>query len=115
MPTMDSYIVLTTPQLTALNDRAKERGYNRTLSARFLQSIDPDGFHIVGFSFIHDDDHVRTLVLVKLRGKELPAHATLDIELDVFRDLPRKQYNDAGTIVDVPAPQRKRRSWWPAW
>lgn len=110
MPVMDSYIAVGTPALLKLNEMAQSRRYNRTFSKAFTTKLDPEGVHIVAFSFVHNDDHIRAMLLVKLLDRVEPATATLDIELDTFLKLPRYGYDENGDLVEVePSDPRKKR------
>jgi hypothetical protein len=44
---------VTTPQLLAAHARSLEAGQNRLLSDEFLESLDPDGIHVVHFAMQH--------------------------------------------------------------
>jgi hypothetical protein len=52
------------------------------------QSLDPDGWHVMTKHFYHDSNHkIRTLWLVKAKGREEKQLALVDIEpkdLDTF-------------------------------
>lgn len=111
MPVMDSYIAVNTPALIELNRLAIAHRYNRTFSRAFLDKLDPEGVHIFAHSFIHNDDHVRVVALVKMSGRVEPAHATLDIDLDTYLKLPRFGYDENGDLVEVMPndPRQKRR------
>jgi hypothetical protein len=98
---MDTYIVMDTHTLLDINRASRSRHFNRTLSQAFILKIDPDGKHIVTFSFIHNDDHIRAMMLVKMSDRMEPTVATIDIELDTFLKLPRYGYDEHGDLVDV--------------
>lgn len=110
MPVMDTYIVMNTDTLLDINRASRSLRFNRTLSQAFTEKLDPQGMHVITFSFIHNDDHVRAMMIVKMRGTMEPAIATLDIELNTFLKLPRCGYDEFGDLVEVdPDDARKSR------
>jgi hypothetical protein len=101
MPAMESYVALNSYTLLDLNRAAISSKYNRSLSTKFIENIDPDGVHIITFTFIHNDDHVRAMLMIKVKGRIEPVHATLDMSIKNYMSLPRFAYNDAGEIYNV--------------
>lgn len=87
--------VVGTPELLSLSWDAAKRQYNRQLdSDRLEKNIDPDGVHILEMFMIHEhkhglkcEPHARCRVLIKVKGKDEPVEAWLDIELGKFDKL----------------------------
>lgn len=88
---------LTTEELQAFARIGKDRGYNRQLSDEIIERLDPNGIHVTSFAMLHEhaggqkiDPHVRTEVLLKLRGTDDPAWAFMDMDLPMY-----------GTLADI--------------
>ena len=101
MPAMESFVCLTTDQLAELNDAAIALGFDRRLSSAFMSKVEPSGTHVIGFTFIHSGECVRALMLVKVKDRVEPVHATLDIGLATYITLPRFGYDAEGTVIEV--------------
>lgn len=101
MPAMDSYVIIDTATLEMLNLLAHKKKLKRKLSSAFIDNVDPEGRHVVAFSFIHNDTDVRMTLAVKMKDTDLPVHATLDTPVDKFMELQRFTYDDDGNLVEV--------------
>lgn len=103
-------IVLTTPQLRRLCDQAEAIRFSNGPNARFWTEVDPNGFHVVGFWFVHQPclafwegvDHrwdfthgggrnIRAEVMCKMRGRLEPVYLKCDFDHEAFM----KQVNHA--------------------
>jgi len=63
------------------------KGRNRSVyEDEFTQAVDPDGIHVLGFSFSHNDVEMRTQWLCKMRDTDVPAEIWLDVDFDVLRE-----------------------------
>jgi len=88
-----------------------ERGFNRLLPDEFLDSLDPDGVHILTFNMPHEhiasqrvEPHVRTMWLAKVSGQEKGVDVTLDMTLDNFNALSSVRKTDDGSYeVEIGA------------
>lgn len=70
-------------------------GYNRTLNRDALESLDPDGTHVVKQLMLHEhkagvlvEPHVRCDVWMKFLNVDEPLSAIIDIPMDVYLELP---------------------------
>lgn len=87
---------LAKPQdLKRLNDAAEAAGYNRQISTKAINSLDPEGFNIVTPVLYHEhaggvkvDPHMRCSVLMKFKGKSDPERVYLDVSFDNLETLP---------------------------
>ena len=62
------------------------RGRNRSVHEdKFIQNVDPDGTHVMGFSMMHNDSEMRTQWLCKMRDTETPAEIWLDIDFNALK------------------------------
>ena len=63
-------------------------GRNRSVDTEWLEeSIDPDGKHVLGMSFLHNDAEVRSLWLVKFKDTMEPQQLWLDVDIRLFNAL----------------------------
>ena len=75
--------VTTSSGMIALALNAK--GRNRSVyEDKLISSIDPDGIHVMGFSFPHNDVEMRTQWFVKIQDTDEPAEIWLDVDFDVL-------------------------------
>lgn len=56
-----------------------------------LDSLDPDGFHVVWMSFPHNDDTVRAAWMCKVTGHDEAVHVLMDVSFEDFNALPTKE------------------------
>jgi hypothetical protein len=97
-------ITLDTPMLLTANRAAAQNGYNRQLDQDWLvANLDPDGTHVVSFYLPHEHaagqqvaPHWRLKLLMKVRNREKPFDAMLDVPDNVFRALTRMRKTEAG-------------------
>ena len=74
-------------------------GRNRCVyEDRFVQAVDPEGTHVLGMQFPHNDVEMRTQWLCKMAGSDTPAEIWLDVDFD---ELNRVK-------VEVEAPNESR-------
>lgn len=69
-------------------------GRNRSVHEdRFVQAVDPEGTHVLGIQFPHNDVEVRTQWFCKMKGTLRPAEIWLDVDFEAL--------NKASTEIDV--------------
>lgn len=76
--------VLTTNDVININTNSVKSGYNRTFSDEGVYALDPDGIHITGFTMIHNDDHMRVEMYLKVRNNDEPVVAFLDMSFEDY-------------------------------
>lgn len=76
--------IFTTKALRTINQHSVKSGYNRTFSPSGVDALDPLGNHLVGFTMVHNDDHLRAQLLLKVTGNDEPVHAFLDMSFEDF-------------------------------
>ncbi len=63
------------------------KGRNRSVyEDKFIQSIDPDGMHVMGLSFPHNDVEMRTQWLCKMNESNEPVEIWLDVDFDALKE-----------------------------
>ena len=63
------------------------KGRNRSVyEDKFATSVDPDGTHVMAFSFPHNDVEMRTQWLCKMNDTEEPAEIWLDVDFDILKE-----------------------------
>jgi hypothetical protein len=91
---MSGLRVATTEILTNLNMLARKYHLNRQLSDSCIDSLDPDGFHVLELVLYgHNMDfapvlHHRAMLHMKFAGRIKPETAFLDIPDEVWQTLP---------------------------
>ena len=61
------------------------KGRNRSVyEDKFIQSIDPNGTHVMGLSFPHNDVEMRTQWLCKMNESNEPVEIWLDVDFDAL-------------------------------
>lgn len=85
-----------TPELRIIARNARNAGYNRQLPDEFIDTLDPDGIHVVEPLFSHEhangklvDLHYRCQVYLKEPGVVEPKLAIVDLmddDLDSLRE-----------------------------
>jgi hypothetical protein len=78
------YSVIDTKSLVELNDKAVKAEFNRSLTDDFIKSLDPNGFHLVINSMIHNDTEMRMEILCKQNGSKNPVEVWLDCSFNDF-------------------------------
>jgi hypothetical protein len=64
---------------------AEDNNLNRQCETPLIEeNIDPDGKHVLGLSFIHNDDHMRTQWLVKMKDEDEPVPLWLDVTFEAL-------------------------------
>tara|TARA_Y100000593_G_C4266098_1_gene314871 strand:+ start:1066 stop:1299 length:234 start_codon:yes stop_codon:yes gene_type:complete len=53
---------------------------------KFVQSVDPNGTHVLGLSIPHNDVEMRTQWLCKMRDSETPVEIWLDVDFNVLKE-----------------------------
>lgn len=86
---MDTARVCNTEDLRTLAKRADENDYNRRVTEEFVESLDPEGNHLVimrigfmGNGYLH-----RCQVLAKFTDREDPVTVDLDVAAEDFNSL----------------------------
>lgn len=77
--------------LKRLNDLSIAKDYNRNVSDRFFEDVDPRGTHLLFVLMIHEHaqmrpvaPHFRCLVLAKMRRRRKPTEVFLDLPIEAF-------------------------------
>ena len=78
--------VTSTDGLLSMHDNAVRFDLNRRLSEDRKKSLDPNGVHVLQFSMVHNDDHMRGLWLTKIEGEDTPAHSWVDCSFEAFNE-----------------------------
>jgi hypothetical protein len=77
--------VTNTPGILYLVDNAK--GRNRSVyENKFIQEVDPNGTHVMGLSFPHNDVEVRTQWMCKMKDSDEPVEIWLDVDFDALKE-----------------------------
>lgn len=67
---------------------AHNYGTNRQVDVQRLEAeIDPDGIHVAGWNFQHNDKEMRAQWLCKIKDKVAPVYLWLDVPIEDFRRL----------------------------
>ena len=78
------YSVIDTKSLVELNDKAVKAEFHRSLTDEFINSLDPEGFHLVINSMIHNDTEMRMEILCKQNDSSQPVEVWLDCSFNDF-------------------------------
>ena len=63
------------------------KGKNRSVyEEKFEASVDQDGTHVMGLSFLHNDIEMRTQWLCKMNESDTPEEIWLDVDIDKLRE-----------------------------
>ena len=63
-------------------------GRNRSVyEDRFVQAVDPDGMHVLGLQFPHNDIEMRTQWFCKMKGSDIPAEIWLDVDFNALDNI----------------------------
>jgi hypothetical protein len=86
--TTDTYTarISTTRELKALNSLAITNNYSRAISDTGIKLLDPDGIHLVDFTMVHNDDHMRIGFLSKFINVDEPIHLWVDASFEDFEE-----------------------------
>ena len=93
---MSGLRVVTTGILCQMNEVARKNNFNRQLSDACIDSLDPDGFHVLelvlyGHNMGMDSApvlHHRAMLHMKFAGRTEPETGFLDIPDEVWQTLP---------------------------
>ena len=79
-----------------LLDLAKDAlGRNRSVEINTLaKAVDPDGFHVLLSSMVHNDQELRTFWAVKLLGQKNAATFELDVSFEAFNKNVKTKENE---------------------
>jgi len=92
---MSTVKTLDTDTLARLNRKAIRLKLNRAFDWKRLgPAIDPDGTHVIAWSMIHNDDHLRTYILLKMKGQDEPVNGFLDMTFEDYGKLPDHELPD---------------------
>lgn len=96
--TTDTYTarISTTRELKALNSLAISNEFSRAISDTGIKLLDPDGIHLVDFTMVHNDDHMRIGFLSKFINVDEPIHLWVDASFEDFEEYT----NTIGVNVD---------------
>lgn len=85
--------VIDTANLEICNLHATTRHYNRTLSSKGLEMLDPNGTHIITFTMVHEhaagvkvDPHIRCKMMLKIKDSMTPVDAFVDMTFKDFNE-----------------------------
>ena len=86
--TTDTYTarISTTRELKALNSLAISNKFSRAISDTGIKLLDPDGIHLVDFTMVHNDDHMRIGFLSKFINVDEPIHLWVDASFEDFEE-----------------------------
>ena len=80
---MKTATVTNTPGIIHLALNAS--GRNRCVyEDHFAQAVDPDGTHVLGMQFLHNDVEMRTQWFCKMKGTLRPTEIWLDVDFDTL-------------------------------
>lgn len=101
---METATLFTTRDIKALNAQAIKHKFNRSLASFTVSSLDPEGVHVLQYSFLHNDDHLRLSILFKMVFSEEPVQAFIDATFD---DLRRYSHNFTTEQLDQLIDRKK--------
>jgi hypothetical protein len=85
-PLKAKYEYVDSDSFIALCKNAEVNNFNRQCETPLIEkNIDPDGTHILGLSFVHNGDHMRTQWLVKMIDEDEPVTLYLDVTFEALR------------------------------
>lgn len=62
------------------------KGRNRSVyEDKFVTAVDPDGTHLLAFSFPHSDVEMRTQWLCKMKDSDFPQEIWLDVDFSALQ------------------------------
>jgi len=74
------------------------KGRNRSVfEDKFEKEIDPDGLHVLGMSFPHNDIEMRTQWFCKMTKSDEPTEIWLDVDFSTLKEC----------TTDIEVPDRK--------
>ena len=88
---MNTVKVINTPDLRFCNAHSVKAKQNRLLRDDFLETLDDDGLHVIGFSMWHVNHRgtngIRAQLFCKVAGRDEPVECWLDFMPDEFNGL----------------------------
>ena len=85
MPVKSKAEYITSPAFIMLCKNAEDNNFNRQCETPLIEAnIDPEGLHVLGLSCIHNDDHMRTQWLVKMKDEDEPVTLYLDVTFEAL-------------------------------
>jgi len=94
---------MTTDEVERINKQAWRRNSNRALAWEFVETLDPEGIHVVAWTMVHNDREIRARIMFKVKNKPAedgPVEGWLDMSFKEFEDLQRLEYERSLTIGD---------------
>lgn len=86
--------IMTTPELRRVAAWATKTERNRQVTEEFSQELDPEGWHLVVYRFLHNDVEWRCEIFAKMAGSNEPAHVWLDVPMNTkFTPVPKEVMN----------------------
>jgi len=85
--------IISSKELTIVNNQSKQYQFNRTLSDDFINHLDPKGLNVVNIVIwghnldFADVTHHRCIVLAKFENSKEPVEVLLDIEAKTYQNL----------------------------
>ncbi len=80
--------LMTTSDLIFANLRAKKANQNAVLPATFVDTLDPDGIHVLANGVLIDDGmFVRCSALTKHRDSDTPVQTQIDVPVASYNGL----------------------------
>lgn len=76
--------VATTRDLKALNSLAVSNNFNRAISDTGIALLDPNGIHLVDFTMVHNDDHMRLGFMSKFINVDEPIYLWVDATFEDY-------------------------------
>jgi hypothetical protein len=100
---MTKYKYIDTGNLEDINRKSTTKGYNRTISTDGLNALDPKGWHIIQATMLHEhaagvkvNPHIRAWMMLKLKDRDQPALAFLDMSMEDFDSIPEMETDPSG-------------------
>jgi hypothetical protein len=91
-----TYKVLDTPTLIKANKNAVRLEQNRSVTDEFLDMLDPEGTHVIGFNMDHVNFYgtpgIRCNIHCKLKGEKEVASVWIDVTHEEFLGFPTIDY-----------------------
>jgi hypothetical protein len=84
--------VFNTDQICAINTNANKEQRNRILADELIAKLDPFGWHVSSFWFLHNTFEIRCNLLVKVIDSDNP--------VEVWLDMNHKEFESAKTFQE---------------
>ena len=86
--TKRTFRIMDTPTLIKANETAIRLEQNRTVTDEFIDKLDPDGTHVIGFSMDHVNFYgtpgIRCHIHCKVKVSKVPVDVWIDITHEEF-------------------------------